>query len=263
MARNITIYDVQGRPSGSLTSTLFDYPLRLDIIKKAVVALQSHRFQPQGRDPMAGKRTSAESFGVGRDLARIPRVKGERHREAGSGAFAPMTVGGRLAHPPSPQKRISKKVNRKEKLVALKSALAAAGMKDLVQERGHVITQIPEVPLVVTDEFETISKVSEVRKVLISLGVWDDVVRVLSRRKILPRNMRRRGRVYRFPVGPLIVVGRDRGLGTAVRNIPGIDLVEAKDLNVELLAPGTRPGRLTIWSESAIKALNEKLAKAW
>jgi large subunit ribosomal protein L4e len=41
----------------------------------------------------------------------------------------------------------------------------------------------------------------------------------------------------------------------ASRNIPGIDVTTAKNLNAELLAPGGVPGRLTIYTESAVKAL--------
>ncbi|MFX0089740.1 MAG: 50S ribosomal protein L4, partial [Candidatus Hodarchaeota archaeon] len=35
------------------------------------------------------------------------------------------------------------------------------------------------------------------------------------------------------------------------------DIVNIKNLNAELLAPGIHAGRLTIWTESAIQQLNE------
>ena len=38
----------------------------------------------------------------------------------------------------------------------------------------------------------------------------------------------------------------------------GLDIVRASNLSVEALAPGTHPGRLTIWSESAIKTIAER-----
>ena len=41
-------------------------------------------------------------------------------------------------------------------------------------------------------------------------------------------------------------------------NIPGIDIVEVKNINAELLAPGAVPGRLTIWSEAAIEKLGKE-----
>jgi large subunit ribosomal protein L4e len=59
-------------------------------------------------------------------------------------------------------------------------------------------------------------------------------------------------------VGPLIVVAENKGLFEAAGNLPGVDIVSVKNLNAELLAPGTHPGRLTLWTCSAIEQL-EKL----
>ncbi|MEM3017800.1 MAG: 50S ribosomal protein L4, partial [Candidatus Bathyarchaeia archaeon] len=71
----VGVYDLEGNEKARLTlPRVFQTEFRPDIIRRSVVALQTHRLQPKGRDPMAGKRTTAESFGVGRDLARVPRV---------------------------------------------------------------------------------------------------------------------------------------------------------------------------------------------
>jgi large subunit ribosomal protein L4e len=59
-------------------------------------------------------------------------------------------------------------------------------------------------------------------------------------------------------VGPLIVVAESKGLVDAASNIPGVDIVTVSNLNPEILAPGTHPGRLTIWTNGAIEKL-EKL----
>ena len=59
-------------------------------------------------------------------------------------------------------------------------------------------------------------------------------------------------------MGPLIVVAEDKNARKALRNFEGLDVVKAADLSVEALAPGTHPGRLTVWSESAIKTLAER-----
>ena len=66
-----------------------------------------------------------------------------------------------------------------------------------------------------------------------------------------------RGRRYKMAVGPLVVVGEDDGIIRAVRNLPGVDAVLARNLNILLLAPGAHPGRLTLWTESAIKVVDE------
>jgi large subunit ribosomal protein L4e len=55
------------------------------------------------------------------------------------------------------------------------------------------------------------------------------------------------------------VVGEDRGIVLAARNLPGVDVVSVKELTVEKLAPGGVPGRLTVWTESAIRELGEML----
>ena len=87
---------------------------RPDVIKRAVLAIQSSRLQPQGRDPMAGKRTSAESRGTGSATARVPRIKGG----SGRAAFAPSTVKGRQPHPPRAEKKILKSIPKKEAKVS-------------------------------------------------------------------------------------------------------------------------------------------------
>ena len=108
-------------------------------------------------------------------------------------------------------------------------------------------------PLVVSDAIEKITKTSEARKILFSLGLWEDIARVEKSRQTL------RGRTT-HKVGPLIVVGEYQGARRAFRNFDGVNVVRAQDLSVEDLAPGTHPGRLTVWSESAFKWIG---ARAW
>jgi large subunit ribosomal protein L4e len=257
---SIDIYDLDGKPKGKMAlPKVFEAPLRPDVISKTVIAVQSHRFQPQGRDPMAGKRTTAESFGVGRNLARIPRVRGERHPRAGSGAFAPSTVGGRLTHPPTPQKRLRKRSNKRESSLALASAIAATANKEIVQRRGHRIDAVPSLPLVIGDDVEGVKETKDAKELLKKLGLWNDVERVIGSIKRRSGRASLRGRGRKMARGPLIVCVEDRGMINAFRNIPGVDTVRASDLNVEHLAPGTHPGRLTLWTESAVKAIDHRL----
>lgn len=232
---------------------VFTTPLRPDVIKRAVLAIQSARFQPQGRDPMAGKRTSAESRGTGSAMARIPRLKGR----SGRAAFAPGTVGGRQSHPPVSGKKIIKRIPKKEKRLALLSAIAATASKEVVTARGHSIVDVPEIPLVVTNDFESLKHTREVEETLIRLGVLSDIYRVEESRKVRAGKGKSRGRRVKQAVGPLIVVAEDKGIMKAARNITGVDVARVKNLNAEMLAPGTHPGRLTIWTDGAIERLNE------
>lgn len=256
--QEIVVYDLEGKPAGRTSlPNVFSTPVRTDLIRRAVIAQQTHRLQPKGRDPMAGKRTTAESYGVGRGVARVPRTKGERYAKAGAAAFAPSTVGGRITHPPAPEKKIRKNINRKERKLALQSAIAATAMKEIVSARGHAVEKVPSIPLVVSDSLSSISKTSEIKKAFVSLGLWQDIKRVINGRKPAPGS--RRARRTREPKGPLIVVDEDKGIFKAARNIPGVEVAETKNLNPEILAPGTHHGRLTVWTESAIKKLNSEI----
>jgi large subunit ribosomal protein L4e len=248
------IFSLEGKTIGKIELPLvFGTPLRPDVIKRAVLAIQSRRFQPQGRDPMAGKRTTAESRGTGSGNARIPRIKGG----SGRAAFAPGTVKGRAGHPPTSEKTIVKRIPKKEKRLALLSAIAATASRELVVSRGHSIEDVPEVPLIVTDDLEELKKTKEVEETLIRLGVLSDIYRVKESRNVRAGKGKRRGRRMKQAVGPLLVVAENKGIIEAAKNIPGVDVVDVNSLNAELLAPGTRPGRFTIWTNSAIGRLNE------
>ena len=250
-ARAAQVLDIEGKPTGEISlPTVFETRLRLDIIQKASIAQQSHRFQPQGRNLMAGKRTTAEGFGVGRGISRVPRIGGHGPL-SGTAAFAPGTVGGRMAFPPVTAKKIAKQINRKERRLALRSAIAATASDEIVRQRGHKFDQERRLPLVVNDEVEKLAKSSQAKHFLSAVGVWDDVLRVRKSKRIKSGR-----RVH--AVGPLIVVGDDKTARKALRNFEGVSVIRADELSVELLAPGTHPGRLTIWSESAVKKIAEK-----
>ena len=248
------IFDLQGESTGNVTlPAVFATPLRPDVIKRAVLAIQSSRLQPQGRDPMAGKRTSAESRGTGSATARVPRIKGG----SGRAAFAPSTVKGRQPHPPRAEKKILKSIPKKEAKLALFSAIAATAQKETVASRGHSIEAVAGLPLIVDDAIEGLTKAKEVEEAFTKLGVISDVVRVRESRKIRAGKGKHRGRKMKQAVGPLIVVVGNKGLADAASNVPGVEVTTVKNLNTEMLAPGTHPGRLTLWTNGAIESLNE------
>ena len=248
------VFDLRGKKVGRVRlPPIFKTPTRPDVIKRAVVAIQSHRFQPQGRDVLAGKRTTAESRGVGLGIARVARIKGRGQRAA----FIPFAVGGRATHPPVVEKKIKKKIPRKEMRLALRSAVAATASKDIVASRGHMVDDVPDFPLVVVDEFQNLKKTKEVEEAFIHLGVWPDIYRVKESRKVRAGKGKMRGRKMKQAVGPLLVIAENEGIAEAARNIPGVDIVSVGDLNVELLAPGTHPGRLTVWTSSAFEQVDK------
>lgn len=170
---------------------------------------------------------------------------------SGTAAFAPGTMGGRSAFPPVTGKKLVKEVNKKERRLALRSAIAATASDKIVRMRGHRFDHKRPLPLVVSDEIEKLSRSSEAKSMLASVGVWDDIVRVRKSKRIKSGH-----RVH--AVGPLMVLGDDNTARKALRNFEGVNVVKADDLSVEMLAPGTHPGRLTIWSESAVKKMAER-----
>jgi large subunit ribosomal protein L4e len=248
------VFDLKGKKVGRLRiPQIFRTPNRPDVIRRAVVAIQSHRFQPQGRDVSAGKRTTAESRGTGLGIARVARLKGRGQRAA----FIPFAVGGRATHPPVVEKKIRKKIPRKEMRLALRSAVAATASKETVASRGHRVDDIPDFPLVVVDEIQNLKKTREVEEAFIHLGVWPDLFRVKESRKVRAGKGKMRGRKMKQAVGPLLVLTKNEGIAEAARNLPGVDIASVDNLNVELLAPGTHPGRLTVWTNSAFEKVDE------
>lgn len=246
------IFNLEGKATGKITlPEVFSTPLRPDVIKRAVLAIQSSRLQPQGRDPMAGKKTTAESRGTGSGIARVPRVKGG----SGRAAFAPSTVKGRQPHPPKTEKIIVKNIPKKESKLALTSAIAATAQKETVALRGHKIEQVVGLPLVVDDAIEALTKAKEVEEAFSSLGIAADLTRVKDSRNVRAGKGKRRGRKMKQAVGPLIVVVDGKSLADAASNLPGVQVTTVTNLNTEMLAPGTHPGRLTVWTNGAIEKL--------
>ena len=76
------------------------------------------------------------------------------------GAFAPGTVGGRRAHPPKSEKIWWEKINEKEKAKAIRSAITATILKDIVAERGHLIPD--GYPFILDDKFELTDKTKKI-----------------------------------------------------------------------------------------------------
>ncbi|MEM2934490.1 MAG: 50S ribosomal protein L4 [Methanocellales archaeon] len=248
------VLDLEGNVKSEIElPKIFEEQYRPDIIKRAVVAAQANRLQPKGTKPYAGMNTSAKSWGVGHGVSRVPRIT------SGSRAAAvPQAVGGREAHPPKVEKILEEKINKKERKMAVRSAIAATIDKALVKARGHIFEG--ELPIVVDDKFEELATTKEVKSVLEKLKLWRDIERVKNAIKLKPGKGKMRGRVYKEGKSLLIVASKENQIFKAARNLPGVDIATPKTLNAELLAPGTQAGRLTLWTESAMKALKEVFA---
>ena len=248
----------------------FSAEIRSDLVKLAVASARANRRQAYGsnphvgkRKPMSGMKHSVEWWGKGRGVSRIMRRTGQRR-----GAQNPHTLGGRRAHGPKVEKDWSRKLNRNERRLARNSALAATTDVEMVSNRGHCFAEeISSLPIILGDYSENGEKIDieafnlnggtrKVNAIFEALGLGDDLLRAHNGRKIRAGKATMRGRVHKTPKSVLLVVANKDGLAKAARNLPGVDVVAAKDLSAEHLAPGGDLGRLTVFTKAAVEALN-------
>lgn len=259
----LDIRNAENKVAGSIDlPRQFDEPVREDLIKRAVLALQANRRQRYGAYSEAGKRPSVRiskrrhdfrgTYGIGQSRTPRKAMSARGTRFHWEGAFAPQTVGGRRAHAPKASKIWTLKINTKERIKAIACALAASISKAYTQERGHIIPD--SYPFAVTNDFENMAKTSEVITALEKLGFADELARA-DVKKIRAGKGKMRGRTYKTRTSILFVTSNECALSKSAGNIPGVTTVTAKELNAEMLAPGTTPGRVTLYTEDAIKFL--------
>lgn len=236
----------------------FSEEYRPDLIKRAILAIFSHKRQSYGAFARAGKQQSAKlsrrrhdykgAYGIG--ISRAPRkTMWRRGTQFGwMGAYAPFSVGGRRAHPPMPNKIWDEKINRKERRKAIRSAISATAIKELFNY---------EVPFVLENKFEDLSKTKEVENVLKNINLLNEIERCRTR-KIRAGKGKLRGRTYKKKIGPLIVVSRDCSVIKAAENLPGVNVVKVNELNASSLTKGVNLARLTLYTEAAIERLKDE-----
>merc|ERR1719183_2306183 len=235
---------------------VFLAPIRPDIVNFVHTSMNKNKRQPYCVNVDAGHQTSAESWGTGRAVARIPRVRGGGTHRSGQGAFGNMCRGGRMFAPTKTWRKWHRKVNVTQKRYAVASAVAASAVPALVMARGHKIEQCDEVPLVVSSGIESLTKTSAAVSLLKKFGAYDDVEKVISSKTMRAGKGKMRGRRFVQRKGPLVVYAKDGGLTRAFRNIPGVELADVSSLNLLQLAPGGHVGRFVIWTEAAFVALD-------
>jgi len=154
-------------------------------------------------------------------------------------------------------RRWHRKINTNHKRYAVASALAASALTALVQGRGHVIDQVPEIPLVVDSAIEKLQKTRQAIAALKTIGAYGDVEKAGASRKIRRGRGKMRNRRHVLRRGPLVVYKEDNGIVKAFRNLPGVDTAQVDSLNLLQLAPGGHLGRFIIWTQGAFTRLNE------
>jgi large subunit ribosomal protein L4e len=244
---------------------VFVAPIRPDIVHYVHTNMNKNRRQAYGVFQRAGMGHSAHSWGTGRAVSRIPRVSGGGTSRAGQAAFGNMCRSGRMFNPNTPFRRWHRHVNTNQKRYAVASALAASALPALVMARGHRVADVPEFPLVVSNEQFAAVSGSEFRKtkaavaLLKEVGAYEDVEKAKESKQITSGKGKMRNRRYSQRKGPLVVYSGSDGSGItqAFRNLSGVDLAHVDRLNLLQLAPGGHLGRFIVWTEDAFKRCNE------
>jgi large subunit ribosomal protein L4e len=254
----VTVYNEKSEATQAkiLLPTVFKAPIRPDVVSFVHDQMRKNGRQAFSVNELAGMAASAESWGTGRAVARIPRVRGGGTHRSGQGAFGNMCRGGRMFAPTKTWRRWHRKVNIKQRRYALVSAIAASGIPGLVLAKGHKIEETPEVPLVLSDKVEEIKKTKEAVRILKKVNAWKDIEKVYATKRFRAGKGKMRNRRRIMKRGPLVIYKEDKGLTRAFRNIPGITLLNVQRLNLLKIAPGGHLGRFCIWTESAFKELD-------
>ncbi|XP_051725688.1 60S ribosomal protein L4 [Ctenopharyngodon idella] len=255
----VSVYSEKGETTGKnvVMPAVFRAPIRPDIVNFVHTNMRKNKRQPYAVSELAGHQTSAESWGTGRAVARIPRVRGGGTHRSGQGAFGNMCRGGRMFAPTKTWRRWHRRINVNQKRYAICSALAASALPALVMAKGHRIEEIPEVPVVVDDKVEGYKKTKEAVLLLKKLKAWNDIKKVYASQRMRAGKgkMRNRRRIQRK--GPCIIFNEDNGVTRAFRNIPGVTLQSVSRLDLLKLAPGGHVGRFCIWTEGAFRKLDD------
>lgn len=255
----VNVYNLKGERSKEAIRMpdVFNAPMRPDVLSFVHDNLRKNSRQPYAVSGKAGHQTSAESWGTGRAVARIPRVRGGGTHRSGQGAFGNMCRGGHMFNPTKVWRKWHRRVNVKQRRYAMCSAIAATGVTALVMARGHRIERIPELPLVVTDAMESYKKTKQAVELLKKLRAWSDIQKVYKSQRFRAGKGKMRNRKRIQKRGPIIIYRHDKGLTRAFRNIPGITLINVSKLNVLKMAPGGHMGRFAIWTNGAFKFLDK------
>lgn len=235
---------------------VFTAPIRADVVHYVHTLIAKNARQPYAVSEMAGHQTPAESWGTGRAVSRIPRVPGGGTSRSGQGAFGNMCRGGRMFAPTKIWRRWHKKVSVNQRRFAVASALAATAVTPLVFARGHRVEQVPQLPLVLSDSLNTVSKTKDAKNILARIGASADVERAADSKKVRRGAGKARNRRYVQRKGPLVVYDVSEGLDRAFRNIPGVETTSVDNLSLLDLAPGGHLGRFLIWTKGAFEKLD-------
>jgi len=255
------ILDINGKEKSSINlPKAFDREIREDIVAKVLEAKKTQ--QPYSPSPVAGKQHSAKGkivhrrhvwrSGYGRGISRVPRKifsqKGTQFNwEA---AEVPFARGGMRAHPPRIEHFLkSKKINKKELKIAFESALSStANEKEIVKKYSSLKKLNKKVPFVVENKITKL-KTKELLESLKKILEKDLFKLAIQKKSIRAGKGKSRGRKYKSNAGLLLIIGEDEKLKTTAFDVVNVNFLSVTNIGL---------GRLTIYTENAIKYLGER-----
>ncbi|MCQ2085843.1 MAG: 50S ribosomal protein L4 [archaeon] len=254
MTIQTNVYSIDGNIIEKIdVPAIFEAAYRPDIIKRAVLAAAANGRQPYGPAKMSGMRHAVSTRGKGTGSSRAQRIHG-----LGKASESPNNVSGRRAHPPVPEKVWKLKVNRKERIIARESAIAATAHAECVKARGHRFSEDISFPIVVNDTVQNISTTSDIHNLLKKIGIDCDIDRAKRGTKIRAGRGKMRNRKYRTPTSILFVVSDDDApILRGACNLPGVQVKTVNSISAAILAPGGDAGRLTVYTKSSIASIGE------
>ena len=252
----VSVYSKEGQVVGSVhMPAVFTAPIRDDTVQFVHANMSKNRRQAHGVFWLQGHQHSAESWGTGRAVARIPRIGGSGTSRSGQGAFGNMCRKGRMFAPLKTWRKWHRKINLTQKRHAVASALAASAVAPLVLARGHNVDHVPELPLVIDNL--NLEKTSALLTTLNKIGASGDLHRVRSTKTSRAGQNKMRYSRFMLRKGPLVVYGDENPLlKRTARNLPGVDTCSVHRLNLLQLAPGGHLGRFVIFTKDAFTHLN-------
>ena len=242
------IYNLEGKQEKETEiPEIFSLPVKAELIRRAVLAENTHNLQPQAHYVLAGMQTTAMYYGAmssyrtGRHMgiAIRPREKLGGGRQ-GKVKRIPSAVKGKRAHPHMVEKRIVENMNKKEYQNALLSSISASA-----QKTGK--------PLIISNDIEKVKKTKEMLKIFKSLNIVN--IEESKSSKHVRKGLRRSSSQRHYKNLMLLVVNEDKGAVKAARNIAGVNVLTLNHLNANALSPGGNSFVKVLWSESALNNL--------
>ncbi len=260
----MNVYGLDGKVERNINApAVFAGEFREDLVRRALLAEQSRGYQPQGRFLLAGFQTTAVYVGKYSAAYRRGRHMGiaiRPRQKLGGGAMGdvrriPSAVKGHRSHPPKIEKILEERINNKEYAAAIRSAIAACADAHKVASKHKV--EAKELPIVVDDKLESVSKTKELMKILNALGLGRDLEK--SHKPKLRHGLRRLSKLRHFRSSVLIVSKSAGAIEKAGRNIRGVEVCSLGNLTVSKLAPGALP-RLSVWTEGAVSGVEQAVS---